>query len=117
MVRPRYPENKRRPNVKKGPKPVGPQIEDHHVILRPLITEKGTWQIDNLNAYAFQVNVLATKDVIRRAVENLFKVRVDSVRTINMKGEGRRFRGRPGATKAWKKAIVKLHADDKIPIF
>lgn len=97
----------------------GPRLEPHQVILQPLITEKGTHQSmhKNHNAYAFKVNLWATKTEIRRAVEELFEVRVEKVRTQTKMGKKRRFRFRYGRLSHWKKAIVKLHPEDRIEFF
>ena len=97
----------------------GPQLEPHQVILRPLITEKGTHQSTHAhhNAYSFQVNLWATKDQIKAAVQELFNVRVEKVRTQLRLGKKRRFRFRFGRLQNWKKAIVKLHKEDKIEFF
>src|SRR5947208_15653696 len=88
----------------------GPKLEPHQIILRPLITEKGTHQSthEHHNAYSFQVNQWATKDQIKAAVEELFNVRVDKVRTQNRLGKKRRYRFKFGQMPGWKKAIVKL---------
>jgi large subunit ribosomal protein L23 len=100
-------------------RPAGPKLEPHQVILQPLITEKGTHQSTHPhhNAYTFQVNLWATKTEIRSAVEELFNVRVESVRTQMRKGKNRRFRFRIGRLSHWKKAIVKLHPEDRIEFF
>ena len=97
----------------------GPKLESHQVILGPLVTEKGTHQSThkNHNAYAFQVNLWAIKPEIKRAVEELFGVRVLGVRTQLRLGKKRRRGGRFGKLSNWKKAIVKLHPDDKIEFF
>ncbi len=97
----------------------GPKLEPHQIILRPLITEKGTHQSThkNHNAYSFQVNLWATKEQIKHAVEDLFNVRVEKVRTQMRQGKKRRYRFRMGRLKNWKKAIVKLHAEDRIEFF
>lgn len=92
----------------------GPELEPHQVIRRPLITEKGTHISSKYNAYCFEVNTLADKLQIRDAVQKLFRVRVIGVRTQNRLGKTKRFKGRPGKLVDWKKAIVKLHPDDKI---
>jgi large subunit ribosomal protein L23 len=89
----------------------------HQVVLRPLVTEKGTRAAERENAYAFEVNPLATKAEIRAAVEEMFHVRVVHVHTMNRKGKPRRVRFREGYTKAWKKAVVKLHPEDRIEFF
>lgn len=95
----------------------GPQLEPHQVILQPLVTEKGTHQVTHRNQYPFQVNLWATKDQIKAAVEELFTVRVLKVRTQNRLGKKRRYRFRVGRLPNWKKAIVTLHEEDKIEFF
>jgi large subunit ribosomal protein L23 len=96
-----------------------PKLEPHQIILRPLVTEKSFHQAETerFNCYAFEVNRLANKEEIRRAVEDLFDVRVVRVNTANRKGKPRRVRFRQGHTKAWKKAVVKLHPEDRISFF
>ncbi|QDU93207.1 50S ribosomal protein L23 [Lignipirellula cremea] len=93
------------------------QLEPHQVILRPLVTEKNMHRSTRYNQYAFEVNRLATKIDIRRAVEELFDVRVTKVCTQSRKGKPRRFRFKIGHTKSWKKAIVTLHEEDRIDFF
>lgn len=100
-------------------KTMGPDLEPYQVILAPLVTEKGTHQSTHQhhNAYSFQVNLWATKLQIKHAVQELFNVRVEKVRTQLRLGKKRRYRFRHGKLSNWKKAIVKLHADDKIEFF
>lgn len=93
------------------------RLEPHQVILRPMVTEKGYHKAERCNAYTFEVNRLAGKDDIRRAVEELFDVKVVRVNTQNRKGKPRRTRFRRGHTKAWKKAIVTLDSEDRINFF
>jgi len=95
----------------------GVQLESYQVILRPLVTEKGTHLSEKYNSYTFRVHPLATKKDIRRAVEELWDVRVVKVRTQTRKGKPRRHRMAYGYTKDWKKAIVTLHEDDRISFF
>ena len=95
----------------------GPKLEPHQIILQPLITEKGTHQFTHHNAYPFQVNPWATKDQIKAAVEELFNVRVEKVRTQNRIGKQRRYRSKMGRLSTWKKAIVTLHEEDRIEFF
>lgn len=97
----------------------GPELEPYHVVIRPLITEKSTHQSthEHHNAYTFQVNLWATKDQIRNAIESLFDVRVLGVRTQMRRGKKRRYRFRFGRLSHWKKAIVKLHPEDRIEFF
>jgi large subunit ribosomal protein L23 len=95
----------------------GVSLEAHQVIKRPLVTEKGMYSSERLNAYSFEVHLQATKYDIRRAVEELWEVRVDEVRTQNRKGKPRRQKNRIGRTRSWKKAVVKLHDEDRIAFF
>ena len=93
------------------------QLEPHQVIIKPLVTEKGMHRSSRYNAYAFEVNRLATKTDVRRAVEELFDVKVLKVHTQNRKGKPRRTRFRYGFTKDWKKAIVTLDPEHRIELF
>ena len=95
----------------------GPELDLHQVIIRPLVTEKGTHQSSRYNAYSFQVNVWATKEQIKQAVHELFNVRVLSVRTQNRIGKQRRYRNQMGRLSNWKKAVVSLHEEDRIEFF
>ncbi len=95
----------------------GVTLEPYQVILRPLVTEKGTHVSTRHNAYAFAVNPLATKLDIRTAVESLWSVRVIGVRTQTRTGKPRRTKTIEIQTPSWKKAIVKLHDEDRISFF
>ena len=98
-------------NLTSAPRTRGPKLEPHQIIVRPLITEKGTHQSTHRRAYPFEVNPWATKDEIKAAVEDLFGVRVEKVRTQNRLGKRRRYRFRMGRLSNWKKAIVTLYPD------
>lgn len=93
------------------------ELAPHQIILRPLVTEKGMHKATRYNAYAFEVNRMAGKDDIRRAVEELFDVKVIAVHTQNRKGKPRRTKFRMGVTKNWKKAIVTLDPEHRINFF
>lgn len=89
----------------------------YQVIRRPLVTEKGVQKKETERTLCFEVAPEANKTQIRAAVEKLFKVKVESVRTINTVGKLRR-RGRfSGYRPDWKKAYVKLEAGQKVPEF
>ncbi|MCR9116937.1 MAG: 50S ribosomal protein L23 [bacterium] len=92
-------------------------LEPYQVVMRPLVTEKGMHRSTRYNQYAFEVNPLATKSVVRTAIEELFNVRVVKVRTQNRIGKPRRHRVNAGYTKRWKKAIVTLHEEDRIDFY
>ena len=82
------------------------------IIIRPIITEK-SMDLSAEKKYVFKVAKDATKPEIAKAVEELFKVDVASVNTINMKKKPRILRYSTGYTAAWKKAIVTLKPDSK----
>ena len=79
------------------------ELAPHQIIVRPLVTEKGMHKATRCNAYAFEVNRMAGKDDVRRAVEALFDVKVVAVRTQNRQGKPRRSRNAQGATKTLEK--------------
>ncbi len=87
------------------------------VILRPLVTEKGVHRSSRYHAYAFEVAKSATKIDIRKAVEELFNVKVVHVATMNRKGKPRRNRFKSTHTRDWKKAVVKLSPEHRIELF
>lgn len=86
------------------------------VIRRPLVTEKNT-AAQEQNRYVFEVDRRATKQDIKRAVEELYKVRVVDVNTANRAGKIRRTRLGYTRTADLRKAIVRVHADDRIELF
>lgn len=92
-------------------------LQPHEVIRRPLVTEKGTHLSEKLNAYSFEVHPLAGKKDIKAAVEQLWDVRVVAVRTQTRIGKPRRHKMVLGSTRSWKKAVVKLHDEDRIAFF
>lgn len=106
------PESRNTPTA--GPRhPLAP----HQIVLRPLVTEKGMHRSTRYHQYSFEVNPLADKEMIKQAVEELFDVTVEKVRTQSRKGKPRRYRFRYGVTKNWKKAIVTLNKEDRIEFF
>ena len=87
----------------------------YQVLIKPVITEKSLGAKESARTLCFQVVARATKPQIRDAVQTIFKVRVDSVRTALFHGKTRR-RGRSvGKRLDWKKAFVKLKAGEKMP--
>ena len=89
----------------------------HDVIVRPVITEKSTDQLDSNHAYTFVVARQANKIEIARAIETLFNVKVQSVRTMQYRGKERRVGRNVGRRAHWKKAVVTLREGDTIEIF
>ncbi|MHC5114773.1 MAG: 50S ribosomal protein L23 [Planctomycetota bacterium] len=92
-------------------------MESITVVRRPLVTEKTTYASGAVNRYAFEVDPRATKPMIKRAVEDLYNVRVVSVATQNRKGQMRRNKFGYWKSKGMKRAIVKIHPDDRIELF
>ena len=87
----------------------------YQTIRRPVITEKGLGVKEAQNTLVFEVAAKATKTEIKEAVQAIFKVKVDSVRTANFEGKERR-RGRfAGYRPDWKKAYVRLKEGEKMP--
>lgn len=92
-------------------------IKDARDILKkPVITEK-SMALQGENKYTFIVDLKANKVEIKKAVEELFKVKVEKVRTMRYRGKMRRVRGIWGKTSDYKKAIVTLKDGSKIELF
>ncbi|MCI0530861.1 MAG: 50S ribosomal protein L23 [candidate division Zixibacteria bacterium] len=87
------------------------------VIKIALLTEKGTRQKADFNEYIFMVEPGSNKIEIKKAVENLFKVKVENVRTMMQHGKFKSFGRFKGQKADWKKAVVKLAAENKIELF
>ena len=87
----------------------------YQIIRRPVITEKGLGVKDNQGTLVFEVASKATKTEVREAVQKIFKVKVDSVRTANFLGKERRRGKFAGYRPDWKKAYVKLREGEKMP--
>ncbi|HEY7680523.1 MAG TPA: 50S ribosomal protein L23 [Terriglobia bacterium] len=86
----------------------------HRIIQRPIITEKGVAAKDERRTLCFEVDPGATKTEVKEAVQKLFKVKVESVRTANFGGKMRRRGRTTGFRPDWKKAYVKLKAGEKM---
>lgn len=87
----------------------------YQIIRRPIITEKGLTVKDGQNTLVFEVAGQATKTEVKQAVQQIFKVKVDSVRTANFEGKERRRGKFSGYRPDWKKAYVRLKAGEKMP--
>jgi large subunit ribosomal protein L23 len=95
---------------------IKPGRERLYEILRsPVVTEKATMASEH-NQVVFQVPLDATKFEIKAAVEDLFKVKVEAVNTLRVKGKTKRFRGRPGRRSDFKKAMVRLAEGQSIDV-
>jgi large subunit ribosomal protein L23 len=91
-------------------------MDIRNVIKKPLVTEKASKVKEQNNKYTFVVDRNANKYQVRQAVEELFKVKVDSIRTANYSGKEKRMGKSSGYKNDWKKAIVKLVAGQEIQI-
>lgn len=90
---------------------------DHEIIKRPLITEKTSIQKEMYNQLTFEVDRRANRIEIKRAIEDIFNVKVTDVKTMQITGKSKR-RGRiVGKRRDWKKAIVTLLPGERIDFF
>jgi len=86
----------------------------YDVLRKPLLSEKAMSHKEKDNAIVFQVHPDSNKTQISKAVESFFGVKVQSVRTMNIKGKVKRFGKKVGKRKDWKKAIVCLKKGEKL---
>ena len=93
-------------------------MKDPYTVVKTVrVTEKGTMQSEKLNQYQIVVDKHANKVDVKRAVEQLFKVKVMRVNTMHVRGKARRERTvQFGRTSSWKKAVVTLKDGDKIEL-
>lgn len=87
-------------------------MESRNIILRPVITEETTSKMDN-KTYTFDVDLRATKTQVKKAIEDIFDVKVVRVNIMNVRGKLKRQGRYAGYTKKRRKAIVTLTADSK----
>lgn len=103
-------------------------MDIYHIIRRPLVTEKGTHQTKQAfeasrtragrgGAYSFEVHAGANKIEIKDAIEKIYNVRVQDVRTSVRAGKKRRHKFKMGQTRTWKKAVVVLKPEFHIDLF
>jgi large subunit ribosomal protein L23 len=92
------------------------QLGPRDVVKKPLVTEKSTYLQDALNQYVFLVHPDANRLQVKDAVEQIFSVKVEKVRTMVRKGKPRRSYGRAFTTRPFKRAIVTLRDGDKIDV-
>ena len=86
------------------------------VIIRPVVSEK-SYALLAANKYTFRIHDEAHKTQVRQAVEEVFGVRVQDVRTSWVKPKPKRRGWTSGKTRRWKKAVVQLHPEDSIELF
>ena len=79
----------------------------YNIIKFPVVTEKST-KISENNQFVFKVDTDTSKDEVKKAIEKIFKVKVKSVNTINVKGKKKVFKGTKGKRSDYKKAVITL---------
>ncbi|HEU4521877.1 MAG TPA: 50S ribosomal protein L23 [Thermoanaerobaculia bacterium] len=90
----------------------------NQIIRRPLVTEKSTLMREaGANVIAFEVDPGANKIEVKKAVEELFKVKVEEVRLFNVRGKMKRMGRWAGKRRDWRKAYVRLKEGEKAPDF
>lgn len=92
-------------------------MESVHVIKKPMLTEKATFASNEHNRYTFIVDRTASKTDIKRAIQELYDVRVQGVSTHNRRSRNRRMKYGMVAGKQTKHAIVRIHPADTIDLF
>jgi large subunit ribosomal protein L23 len=93
------------------------QIEPYKILLKPLVSEKSNLLREGNNQVIFKVLPTANKQVIKAAVEQAFKVTVENVRTMVIRGKYKTVGRFQGKRSNWKKAVVSLKTGDKIDLF
>ena len=88
----------------------------YQIIKRPIVTEKAYRYRQEENVYVFEVDLKATKPEIKKAVEELFQVKVEKVRTVVVRGKVKRWGMRTGKRSNFKKAYVKVAPGQSIPL-
>jgi large subunit ribosomal protein L23 len=91
-------------------------MEHSQVIIAPVVSEK-SYVLAAAGKYTFRIHPDAHKTQVRQAVEALFDVHVEEVRTISVKSKPKRRGISRGRTRSWKKAIVQIRSGESIPIF
>ena len=91
-------------------------MEPSQVIIQPVVSEK-SYVLAAAGRYTFRIHPDAHKTQVRQAVEALFDVHVEEVRTSSVKSKPKRRGTSRGRTRSWKKAIVQVRAGESIPIF
>ena len=86
------------------------------ILVKPIVSERSVTQMEE-NKYTFKTDKKANKIEIKRAVEDIFNVKVVEVKTMIVKGKVKRMGRYQGKRPDWKKAIVTLQAGDKIEMF
>jgi large subunit ribosomal protein L23 len=92
-------------------------MQAHYVIKKPIVTEKTTFAMNERKQYSFLVDNRANKQDVKRAIEQMYKVRVVGVTTQVRKGKERRLRYGLVTEATTKKATVRLHEDDVIELY
>lgn len=92
-------------------------LDPHTIVKSHISTERSSRLREMNNEYVFEVEKEANKHTIKRAIEALFKVKVDHVRTVVMPGKIRRMGRYEGKTPTWKKAFVRLKKNEVITVF
>ncbi len=88
----------------------------HDIIVRPILTEKSSRMMEE-NKYTFEIHPQANKIEVRKAVEAVFKVKVEKVHTLKVRSKPKRMGVFLGKSRAWKKAVVTLAEGERIEFF
>ena len=92
-------------------------MNNHQIIVRPIVTEKSMVATEDRSVITFEVNPRANKIQVKAAVEELFDGKVSEVRLMNVRGKMKRLGRNVGKRRDWRKAYVKLAPGEKAPEF
>jgi large subunit ribosomal protein L23 len=92
------------------------EMNTNEVIINPILSEKSTDMADQ-SKYVFKVSMKANKNMVKKAIKEIFNVVPEKVNVLRVRGKRKRVRYHYGITAAWKKAIVTLKTGDKIELF
>jgi large subunit ribosomal protein L23 len=92
-------------------------MQTHEILVRPIVTERASAMTDRLNQFVFEVHADANKHQIRDAIETVYGVNVEAVRTMMVPGKLKRRGQSVGKQSNWKKAVVQLKKGETIDFF
>ncbi len=92
-------------------------MDYNDIIIRPVVSEKTTALRTDQNKYVFRVQKNANKNIVRKAIKEIFNVTPVKINFLTVRGKSKRVRYKYGYTSSWKKAIVTINKNEKIELF
>ncbi len=91
-------------------------MDYNDIIVKPVVSEKSS-DMNSMRKYVFRVSMKANKNIVKKAMKDLFNVTAEKVNIVLVRGKKKRVRYQLGKTPAWKKAVVTLKEGQKIDLF